>query len=299
MLNDAEKKIRALAQNHGRDARMAQLTVRKAANYTATEALHGGLVDRVARDLPTLLRRLDGTRTSYKHLVLHTAGARVETFDMPWTLQALNILIDPNLLYILFLAGIAGIGYEVFHPGVILPGTLGAVCLLLALFGFSVVPINVAGAALIVLGVGLLLAEGFVASHGLIALSGIVALAAGGLLLFRTPGSETGVSPLLVIAISVAFGAVLALVVTKVVAARRAPVSRHGSGSEGLVGQTAVARTALAPRGQVFVHGELWQAETSGEPVDAGRSVVVEGVRGLTLQVSARAAVPASEGAVR
>jgi hypothetical protein len=137
---------------------------------------------------------------------MHTATAEIDHQSMPLTLELLNILIDPNLLFLLFLAGIGGLAYEVFHPGVILPGTLGAVCLVLALFGFSVVPINWAGVVLIVLGVALLLAEAFVTSHGLIALSGVVALCAGGLLLFRTPGSDVSVSPFVVLTIAVLFG---------------------------------------------------------------------------------------------
>ena len=139
-------------------------------------------------NLTALLNKINGMGTrGTKHLVMHTANAEIDHQSMPLTLELLNILIDPNLLFLLFLAGIGGIAYEVFHPGVILPGTLGAVCLVLALFGFSVVPINWAGVVLIVLGVALLLAEAFVTSHGLIALSGVVALCAGGLLLFRTP----------------------------------------------------------------------------------------------------------------
>ncbi|MGZ4481839.1 MAG: NfeD family protein, partial [Gaiellales bacterium] len=303
VLNDAEKKIQALAETHGRNARAAVLTVAKAANYTAAEALKNKLVDYVSPSLPTLLNTIDGTTVrGGKGIVLHTANAQIETDSMPFTLVLLNILIDPNLLFLLFLAGIGGIGYEVFHPGVILPGTLGAVCLILALFGFSVVPVNYAGIALIIFGVALLITEAYVTSHGLIALSGIVSLAAGGLLLFRTPGNEMGVSPWVILTISALFGGTLATIATKVVAARHQPPSAHGAGAQGLVGEVAVVRAPLEPRGQVFVHGELWQAELDGGGVDAdgradiGDRVVVRRVDGLTLHVVCEEILP-TEGA--
>ena len=295
ILNDAEKKVKVLADTHGRNGDAAVLTVSKAANYTADEALDKNLVDYVSPSLPALLNTVDGLTTSYKHVTLHTADARIETVDMPWTLKLLNILIDPNLLYLLFLAGIGGIAYEVFHPGVILPGTLGGISLILALFGFSVVPINLAGAALIVFGVALLAVEGWVTSHGLIGLSGVIALCAGGLMLFRTPGSGVGVNPLLVIGIGIVFGGGLAFIATKVVAARHQPVGIYGAGAAGLLGQRAVVRVALRPRGQVFLRGELWEAEAEDTEVDKGAEVVVDKVEGLTLYVSP--APPPIEGA--
>lgn len=287
VLNDAEKKIQALAQTHGRNPGEAVAMVSSAANYTAAEALSSNLIDYVSPSLPALLNQIDGTTTFYsqKHIVLHTAGARIESFGMPWTLQLLNILIDPNLLYLLFLAGIGGLAYEVFHPGVILPGTLGAVSLILALFGFSVVPINLAGALLIAIGVLMVVLEAFVTSHGLIAISGIVALVVGGLLLFRTPGSGISTSPVLVIGIGVVFGVGLAVIATKVVEARHQPVSVFGAGAAGLLGQIAVTRTPLSPDGQVFVHGELWRARSAAD-VPAGHRVVIDQVEGLTLHVS-------------
>ncbi|HYX86388.1 MAG TPA: nodulation protein NfeD [Gaiellales bacterium] len=288
--NDAEAQIRGLAKDHHRNPRLAQLIVRKATEYTASEALHGNLIEHVARSLPVLLDQLDGTTTAYtqKQIVLHTAGARIETLDMPWTLKLLNILIDPNLLYLLFLAGIAGIAYEVFHPGVILPGTLGGISLILALFGFSVVPINLAGVALIIFGVALIAVEGWVTSHGLIGISGVLSLTAGGLMLFRTPGSGVGVNPLLVVGIGIVVGGGLAVIATKVISARHQPVSAYGAGAAGLLGQRAIVRTALRPRGQVFVHGELWEAEAEDDDgeVTAGSEVVVDSVEGLTLRVS-------------
>jgi membrane-bound serine protease (ClpP class) len=283
VIHDAVAQIENLAATHGRNPAAARLIVTNANEYTAPQALHQNLIEHVARSLPVLLEQVDGTTTTYdlKRIVLHTHDAHIEVIGMPWTLQLLNILIDPNLLYLLFLAGIIGIGYEVLHPGVILPGTLGGVSLILALFGFSIVPINLAGALLIVFGVGLIALEAWVPSHGLMGLSGVIAISAGGLMLFRTPGE--GVSPLLVVGTSVVIGVLLAFVVTKVVAARHRPVS--AGGLEVLLGQTAVVRTALQPRGQVYLHGELWQAETGNGDLEPGSEVVVESVDGLTLHV--------------
>jgi membrane-bound serine protease (ClpP class) len=285
ILHDAVAQIEGLATSHGRNADAARLIVTNANEYTAPEALHQNLIEHVARSLPVLLGQVDGTTTTYtqKRIVLHTANARIETIDMPWTLQLLNILIDPNLLYLLFLAGIIGIAWEVFHPGVILPGTLGVISLLLALFGFSVVSINLAGVVLMVFGVGLLGLEAWVSAHGLMGISGVIAIAAGGLMLFRTPGE--GVSPLLVIGMSIAAGTLLAVVATKVVEARHRPVA-IGSGMQEMIGRTAVVRTTLGPSGQVYLHGELWQAETTAGDIAPGREVVVQGFDGLTLQVA-------------
>jgi membrane-bound serine protease (ClpP class) len=299
VLNDAEAKIRALARSHGRNWKEAVLTVDKATNYTADEAVKTHLVESIAPDLTTLLNQIDGIQTrGTKHLTFHTAGAQVVHDDMPWTLKLLNILIDPNLLFLLFLLGIGGLGYEVFHPGVILPGTIGAVSLILALFGFSVVPINWAGVALIVFGVALLIAEGFVTSHGLIGLSGVIALSAGGLLLFRTPGSEMSVSPWVVVTIAVLFGAGLATIATKVIAARQQPVATVAAGLAGLLGQRAVVRTPLAPRGQVFVEGALWEAETDDGEAGVGDTVIVRRVEGLTLHVVPAGPEQTPEGAL-
>jgi membrane-bound serine protease (ClpP class) len=283
--HDAVAQITGLAASHGRNQHDARLIVTNANEYTAPQALHNGLIEHVARSLPVLLDQIDGTTTAYKQkpIVLHTADARIETIDLPWTLELLNVLIDPNLLYLLFLAGIIGIAWEVFHPGVILPGTLGAVSLILALFGFSIVSINLAGVVLMLFGVALLGLEAWVSSHGLMGISGVIAIAAGGLMLFRTPGE--GVSPLLVIGMSIVAGTLLAVVATKVVEARHRPVA-IGAGVQDMVGRTAIARTRLQPRGQVYLHGELWEAEASDGDIAAGGEVVVEAVEGLTLRVA-------------
>jgi len=298
VLHDSVAQITSLAASHGRNTHAAKLIVTNANEYTAEQALHINLIEHVARSLPVLLGQVNGTTTAYKQkpIVLHTANAHIETIDMPWTLQLLNILIDPNLLYLLFLGGIIGIAYEIFHPGVILPGTLGAVSLILALFGFSIVSINLAGVVLMIFGVALLGLEAWVSAHGLMGLSGVIAIAAGGLMLFRTPGE--GVSPFLVVGMSVVAGVLLAFVATKIVDARHRPVT-SGGGTHALVGHTAVVRTTLQPHGQVYLRGELWQAETTGGDVEAGREVVVESVDGLTLRVTpapAPAPAPTTEG---
>jgi membrane-bound serine protease (ClpP class) len=300
VVNDSRAQMLSLAQDHGRNPVLAQRIVTQATEYTAQQAVADNLVEGIAPNLTALLNSVDGTTTTYtqKPIVLHTANAEVESFGMPWTLQLLNILIDPNVLYLIFLAGIVGLAYEVLNPGVILPGTIGVVCLILALFGFSTVPINWAGAALIVFGVFLLLLEGFVTSHGLIAISGIVALTVGGLLLFRTQGSLGETSPLLVIGIGALLGGLLAVVVTKVMAARHQPISAYGGGAAALLGQTAIARTALAPEGQVMVHGELWRAHIDDDVrVAAGDPVVINEVDGLVLHVKPRVAATDPEGA--
>jgi membrane-bound serine protease (ClpP class) len=283
--HDAVAQIVGLAQGHGRNARVARLIVTNANEYTAAQALHNHLIEHVARSLPVLLDQVNGTTTTYaqKRIVLHTANARIETISMPWTLELLDVLIDPNLLYLLFLAGIIGIAYEVFHPGVILPGTLGAVSLILALFGFEVVSINLAGVVLMLFGVALLGMEAWVSAHGLMGISGVIAIGAGGLMLFRTPGE--GVDPFLVIGMSVVAGGLMAFVATKVVAARHRPVV-VGSGVKALLGQTAITRTQLQPRGQVYLRGELWQAETIDGDIPPGVEVLVYDVVGLTLRVS-------------
>ena len=299
IINDATAKVRELATTHGRNADAAALMVTKGASYPANQAVSINLVERQSTNLHALLQKIDGMGTrGNKHLIMHTANAQVDHLDMPFTLKLLNILIDPNLLFLLFLGGIAGLAYEVFHPGVILPGTLGAVSLLLALFGFSIVPINWSGAALIVLGVALLISEAFVTSHGLIAISGIVALCVGGLMLFRTPGSEMSVSPYVVITIAVLLGGGLAMLVTKVVAARHQPVTAVGLST--MLGHEAVVRTPLRPLGEVYIEGALWQAQTDEGSAEVGDTVIVRDVEGLLLHVEPAAARGSpSEGVVQ
>jgi membrane-bound serine protease (ClpP class) len=191
--------------------------------------------------------------------------------------RLLSTLIDPNIISLLFLAGLAGIGFEIFHPGVVLPGALGAVSLVTALFGFSVLPVSWSGLALILLGIGLLVIDAHVISHGALTVSGLISLAVGMLMLFHDAPSPYETSVPLVLSITLALGLFWAFAIGKAVQVRRRPVT---VGPQTIVGEEGVVRGS----GLVFVHGELWQARSS-EPLETGQRVEVVGREGLVLDV--------------
>ena len=280
VVNDAAASLRGLAASHGRNARWADLAVRQASNLTAGEALRRNVIDDIAPTLPDLLRQIDGTKTKPKGFVLKLEGARLTEVHMSFFTRLLNTIIDPNLIFLLFLAGLAGIGFEIFHPGVVLPGALGAVALVTALFGFSVLPISWAGLALILLGVALLVIDAHVVTHGALTLSGLVSLVVGGLMLFHNAPSPYHTSVPLVVSVAVVLGSFWAIALTKAVQVRRRPVQ---VGPSGLVGRVGEVRR----EGFVFVSGELWRARTAdGGPLMPGERVEVESVdKGLTLTV--------------
>jgi membrane-bound serine protease (ClpP class) len=283
--NDAAAYARALAEGHGRNGDLAAGMVRDAVNVTASEAKRRNLVDVVAPSQERLLRELDGFRVKGpKAQRLETTGARIESHDLPFKFQALELLVNPNVVFLLFTLGLIGLGFELFHPGAIFPGALGAVSLILALFGLAELPINVAGLLLILLAFGLFAAEAFIVSHGALAAGGIIALAAGGLLLFDTDNPAFDISVPLVILTAAALGGFFVWIVSKAVQARH---RRVRTGAEEMVGARGVVRSALDPVGHVFVDGALWRAHTADEhPVEQGREVVVEEIEGLTLTVS-------------
>lgn len=277
ILNDAAASLRALARTHGRNAKWADLAVRKASNLSADEALRMHVIDLVSPSLPALLRTVDGRHVKLRGFTLHTAGDPVTTKKMGFLTRLLNTLIDPNLISLLFLAGIGGILFEVFHPGVVLPGALGAVSLVTALFGFSVLPTSWAGFALIVLGLVLLVIDAHVVTHGALTLSGLVALAVGMLMLFHDAPAPYEINTWFVIAVTGTIGGFMAFALGKAVQARRRP-----SAMPAMVGAEGIARD----NGLVFVRGELWQASTDdGSALEPGAHVRVEDVEGLRLIV--------------
>jgi len=226
----------------------------------------------------SLLEQSDGVKTKPKGYILDLAGAQIHDVHLGFFTRLLNTLIDPNILPLLFLAGLAGIGFEIFHPGVVLPGALGAVALVTALFGFSVLPISWGGVLLMLLGVALLVVDLNVPTHGALTLAGLISLAVGSIMLFQNaPGYHT--SKPLVIGVAVALGAVWVFAVSKAVQVRHRAVE---VGPQLIAGSVGEVRSG----GLVYVNGELWQARTSGgEELRLGEQVRVESLDGLVLTV--------------
>jgi membrane-bound serine protease (ClpP class) len=281
VMNDAAASLRALAAAHKRNTTWPVLAVTNASNLTARQALRMHVIDTIAPSLPALLRQLDGYRTkdAQRPFTLHLAGAQITTVGPGFFTRLLNTVIDPNLISILFLAGLVGIIFEVLHPGVVLPGALGAVSLIIALFGFSILPVSWAGLVLVVLGVALLVIDLHATTHGALTIAGIVALGFGLSLLFNNAPAPYHINTWLVVGIGSAIASLWAFVTSKGIAARRRPVAM---GPEMLVGAEGEARGG----GLVFVNGELWQAHTSDDsPLTPGMRVEVEALDGLELTI--------------
>lgn len=272
IVNDAAAYIGELAREHGRNAALAEQMVRAASNYGATAALRLDVVDAVAPSLPALLRQIDGRKTAPKGIVLHTAGAAIERVGMSFFQRTRNLLIDPNLIELMLSIGLIGILVELWHPGLIFPGTVGAISLVLALYGLQVLPVSVAGVALLLLSFAFFAAEPFVMSHGALAVGGGVLFVLGSLILFDPAGPLFHVSLVVVIAIAATLTALLGFALSRVVRARRLPPE---IGPRRLVGEAGEARRD----GYVFVGGELWRARPAdGSPLAPGTPITVEQV---------------------
>jgi membrane-bound serine protease (ClpP class) len=278
-INDSAASLRGLAQIHGRNAAWADAAVRVASNLTATEALRMNVVDLISPSLPALLRQIDGRhiKAGTRDFTLHTAGATITNSSPGFFTRFLSTLIDPTIVGLLFLAGIAGIAFEIFHPGIVLPGALGAVALLTALFGFSVLPISWTGLALLLLGIFLLGADVHVQSHGALTVSGLIALGVGLATLFHNAPAPYHTSVPVIIVFTALIGGFWAFALSKAMAARHQPVS---VGPDEIIGMEGVVRDG----GLVFVRGELWRVHAA-EPLMPGERVRVDGLNGLTLDV--------------
>jgi membrane-bound serine protease (ClpP class) len=294
VVNDAVASIRSLAEEHDRNADWAEDAVREAANVSAREALELDVVDVVAPSLPALLEEIDGRRTVPKGLVVRTAGATVDTVEMSLWKRILDTVIDPNIIVLLMSIGLLGITVEILNPGLIFPGTVGAISLVVGLFGLQVLPISWAGVLLLLLAAAFFAAEAVVTSHGALALAGAISFVFGALMLFDPAGETYQVSLWVALAIAGTFALLTLFAVTKIIQARR---RRPVTGQEELVGQLGTVRKALDPAGLVFVHGELWRARTDGEPLAVGETVEVEGIEdGLVLTVRRAERVAAAVG---
>ncbi|NDY42348.1 nodulation protein NfeD [Dissulfurirhabdus thermomarina] len=287
--NDLAAMARSVAGERGRNVEWAEKAVRESVSATAREALRLGVVDLLARDRAELLERLHGRRVTAggSPRVIETRDAEVRVVREGLRERLLRAIADPNVAYILMMIGMVGLYFELAHPGVILPGTIGAISLLLGLYALQALPVNTIGLLLILLAMGLFVLEILVTSYGILGFGGVVALILGSLLLFDTP--ETGVA----VAAAVLWPTVLlaaAAISTVVYLVVRVRIRRPETGLPALVGARGTAREAVDARsGRVFLHGEYWNAR-SPVPIPPGREVVVERVEGLTLHV-----VPADE----
>jgi len=292
--SDVAAFARSLAAQRNRNVELAELAVIESQAFTETEAAEADprLIDLIAADLDELLAALDGqtiTRFDGREVVLRTADARVEPLRMTWRQRVLSGIARPEVAYLLFSLGTLGLTIELWNPGGILPGVVGGLCLLLAFFAFQILPVNLAGVALVGFGVGLLALEAFVASFGLLAAGGIVSIVLGSLILIDSPLPELQVGLSLILPVTVALSAIMLFLTRLVVAAQR---RRAVTGRSGMIDAIGCALTDFAPgeAGRVTTHGEIWAA-TAAESIAEGEEVQVVAVNGLTLTVRRPASV--------
>ena len=276
-INDAAASLRGLAKSHGRNAKWADSAVRVASNLTDQEALRQHVIDVVAPTLPALLDKVGGRVTVPRHFTLHTAGARIDNVKPGFFTRFLSTLIDPNIVSLLFLAGLAGLGFELFHPGIVIPGAFGAICMVCALFGLSVLPLSWGGLILVLLGAALLVADLHVTSHGALTLSGLVAMSVGFVVLFHKVPSPYHTSIPLLVSVTVLVGGFWAFALSKALAAKRQPVT---VGPQQIVGMEGIVRDD----GLIAIRGELWRAQST-DRLAPGERVRVDALDGLTLDV--------------
>ncbi|MDF1527234.1 MAG: nodulation protein NfeD [bacterium] len=283
VLNDTVAFIRSIAEKQGRNADWAEKAVRESVSVTETEALELEVIDIIAGDVEELLAAMDGmtVKVSGGEIVLAVKGGTVLDRPMGWRYRVLGTLSDPNIAYILMMLGIYGLFFELANPGVIFPGVLGGIFLILAFFSFQVIPINYAGFLLIFLAVILFILEVAVVSYGMLSVGGVAALFLGSTMLFDTAEPYYKLSLSLVVGVT-AFTALFFVVGLGLVI--RDKRKRPTTGAEGLIGEAGVVTVPLTPQGTVKVHGEIWRAQAQGQ-VDAGSKVKVKAIEGLMLTV--------------
>jgi len=283
--NDAAAFARSLAAERGRNVDWAEKAVRASVSVTEREAVKLKVVDLVAESVPDLLAKIDGrtVKTARGPVTLATRDALVKPIEVRFRDRFLALITDPNVAYILMMVGMLGIFFELQNPGVVLPGVIGGISLILAFFAFQSLPINWAGVLLILFGVALLIAEIKVVSHGVLTAGGVVAMVLGSFMLYEAPEVGFRVSWTVILP---TVGAMAGLVVWAVSAGVRAMMKSPVTGASGMIGRVVVARSALGPEGQVQVDGEIWRAVSEGEAIPAGEKVRVTAVDGLTLKVS-------------
>jgi membrane-bound serine protease (ClpP class) len=283
--NDAVAFIRTIAEKRNRNGDWAEDAVRNSVSVTATVALQQNIIDLIANDNKELLQQLDGRQVQLSHttVTLHTKGAETIEYEMSFIEKLLNIISDPNIAYILMMLGFYGLMFELYSPGAILPGIVGVICLILAFYSLHTLPVNYAGLALILFALLLFILEIKIASHGMLAIGGIISLILGSMMLIRRDAGVVGQLSWTVIIASVLVTSLFFLFVIGV--GLRAQRLKPTTGSEGMIGAVGETREELNPAGMVFLHGELWQAESISGVIAEGVKVRVREMKGFKLFV--------------
>jgi len=282
--SDAAATARKIADERGRNKSVAEQFVRTSMSLTEEEAKEKNIIDLIAKDQRDLLRQIDGrkVKTARGEMVISSQTARVEKIEQSLRERFLHVVGNPNIAYILMLIAIYGIIFELQNPGAVFPGVVGGISLILALFSFAVLPVNLAGILLVVLGIALLITDLFVPGHGILTVGGLAAFVVGSLILFETGSPVVKLSLALVIAMAALTGAFFLFAVGAGIRGQRARII---TGAEGMIGQVVEARTDIGPKGKVFVEGSYWNAAAEGEPIKKGELVRVVGLDKLLLKV--------------
>ena len=281
--NDSVAYLKSIASQRGRNVAWAEEAVRKSVSVTEREALKLNIIDLVAEDLPTLLTQLDGRTLSFRSgpLQLHTAHAAIREFPMGTRLEILKALSDPNIAYLLMTLGTVGLIAELYNPGAILPGVVGAISLILAFYSLQSLPVNYAGVLLFLLGIVFLILEATVTSFGLLAIGGIISMLLGSVMLIKTDAEFLRISWSVILPVVALAAGVTFLMVGMGMKALRRPAA---TGREEMIGLVGIVKTALTPHGQLAVRGELWEA-VSELPLQPGDEAEVTRMEGLRLHV--------------
>jgi len=286
VINDATAYIRSLAEAHGRNADWAEKAVREGVSVTEREALELNVIDMVAPDLDTLIIQLDGRQVTMlggSQVTLQTQGAAIHDVPMKTIEGFLYAIADPNIAYILMSLAMLGIMAEIFNPGLIFPGVVGGISLLLAFYSLGVLPVNYAGVLLIVLAFGLFVAEVLTTTFGLFTAGGITALVFGSLILFQGASPVFRIDPWLIATVTIVIAGAFAFIINRAISAHR---KQAKTGREELIGKIATVKVTLNPEGTVFLKGERWSAISEEGSVASGEEVVIEKIEGLTLYVT-------------
>ncbi|HEX9185403.1 MAG TPA: nodulation protein NfeD [Burkholderiales bacterium] len=282
--NDAAAYIRSLAQLRGRNAEWAERAVREAVSLSASEARRLKVIDVVADGVPELLKAVDGRtlEAAGEKRRLATAGAELRAIEPDWRTRALNVITNPSIAYLMILIGIYALIFEFTNPGMILPGVVGAICVLTAMYAFQLLPVNYAGLALLLIGIAFMVAEVWVTAHGALAVGGLVAFVIGSVMLIDTDVPQFEIPYALIGGVAAASAAFVFLVVGMLLRSRRRPVV---SGREELIGAPGEALEDIAGEGWARVHGERWRVRTRA-PLKRGQALRVAAIDGLVLEVT-------------